>query len=133
MAPTVRWNIAQGEGVTAEAYLSAEAARSRLYRDFLAFFGTYDFLVTPAASVQPFPNEAGEVTAIDGRPLSSLIDYLLVTSIISLVGCPAISIPYWPRGAALPIGLQLVAAPGQDAALLDFAAELEGLRPAQSA
>lgn len=129
LMPTVRWNIEQGEGISAGAYLAAEAARSRLYRDFLGFFGTYDFLVTPAASVLPFPSEQGEVTEIDGRPLPSLIDYLLVTSIISLVGCPAVSIPYWPRGAALPIGLQLVAAPGQDYALLEFAEELQALRP----
>ena len=31
-------------------------------------------LVAPAASVQPWPNAAGEVTAIDGRPLRARYD-----------------------------------------------------------
>lgn len=134
LAETVRWNIARGEGLTAAAFLQAEADRSALYRRFIAFFQQYDLLVTPTAAVLPFGIDSGEVTAIDGRPLASLIDYLGITSIITLIGCPALSLPYWQPGAALPIGIQLIAAPGRDQDLLAFAAELErhddfGFRP----
>ena len=68
------------------------------------------------------------------NPLDSVIDYLAITAIITLTGCPALSLPYWPPGERLPIGLQLIAAPGRDRSLLAFAAELEshadfGFRP----
>jgi amidase len=134
LAPTVRWNIARGEGLLAAEFLQAEAERSALYRRFIAFFEQHDVLLTPAASVPPFGVQSGEVTEIDGKPLGSPIDYLAITSIITLTGCPALSMPYWPPGAVLPIGVQIVAAPGRDQDLLDFAATLEridgfGFRP----
>jgi amidase len=134
LAATVRWNIARGEGLLAADLLQAEAERSVLYRNFIAFFEEHDVLLTPAAAVPPFGVNSGEVTEIDGRPLDSLIDYLAITSIITLTGCPALSLPYWPAGAALPIGVQIIAAPGRDQDLLDFAAALEridgfGFRP----
>ncbi|MFN4276287.1 MAG: amidase [Ferrovibrio sp.] len=134
LAETVRWNIARGEGLTAAAFLQAEADRSTLYRRFITFFEKYDVLLTPAASVPPFGVNSGEVTEIDGRQLGSLIDYLAITSIVTLTGCPALSLPYWPPGAVLPIGVQMIAAPRRDQDLLDFAAALEridnfGFRP----
>ena len=134
LAATVRWNIVRGEGLTASTFLAAEAERSALFRRFVAFFERHDVLVTPAAAVMPFGVNSGEVTEIDGRPLESLIDYLAITAIITLTGCPALSLPYWPKGEPLPIGIQLIAAPGRDHDLLAFAAALErrdgfGFRP----
>jgi amidase len=125
MSPTVRWNIERGDGISAATYLAAEAKRFEITARFVEFFKNYDFLVSPSAAILPFPHEAGEVLTIDGERLESLTDYFTVTFIISLVGCPAISIPFWPKGESLPIGLQLVAPPGADYPLLDFAEELE--------
>lgn len=134
LSPTVRWNIGRGDGLTAAAYLQAEADRTALYRRFITFFDDYDILITPSAAILPFAAGADEVREIDGRPLDSVIDYLAITAIITLTGCPALSLPYWPPGETLPIGLQLIAAPGSDHTLLAFAAELEshaafGFRP----
>ncbi|WP_300303468.1 amidase [Ferrovibrio sp.] len=134
LSPTVRWNIGRGDSLTAAAYLQAEADRTVLYRRFIAFFDDFDILITPSAAILPFAVDGGEVCEIDGRPLDSLIDYLAITAIITLTGCPALSLPYWPPGEALPIGLQLIAAPGCDRSLFAFAAELEshadfGFRP----
>ncbi|WP_428248582.1 amidase [Ferrovibrio sp.] len=134
LTETVRWNIARGDGLSAAEYLAAERQRGALHRRFLEFFARHDFLLLPAASIEPFRHDAGEVLEIDGQTLGSVIDYLAITFIISLSGCPALSLPYWPEGRALPFGLQIVAAPGADHALLDFAAGLEqqpgfGFRP----
>ncbi len=134
LTETVRWNIARGDALTAAEYLAAERQRGVLHRSFLEFFARYDFLLLPAASIEPFRHDAGEVLEIDGQALGSVIDYLAITFIISLSGCPALSLPYWPENRALPFGLQIVAAPGADHALLDFAASLEqradfGFRP----
>ncbi|MEP6511760.1 MAG: amidase family protein, partial [Dokdonella sp.] len=44
-----------------------------------------------------------------------------LTSFASLAGCPAISLPMGHLSDGLPIGLQLVGAPGADLRLLDLA------------
>lgn len=125
LTETVRWNIARGDNISAADYLAAEQQRGALQRRFAAFFLQYDFLLLPSASVMPFTHDTGEVLEIDGQPLASVIDYLAITFIISLSGCPALSLPYWVPGRALPFGLQIVAAPGRDYDLLAFAETLE--------
>lgn len=117
LTPTVRWAISRGDGVTAANYLAAEAHRSALYRRFVAFFGEHDILLAPAASVLPWPNTVPDVTEIDGRPLATVIDYLAVTFIVSLVGCPVVTLPAWTAGE-VPFGIQLIGAPGSDRRLL---------------
>ncbi|MBT9291609.1 amidase [Prosthecodimorpha staleyi] len=119
----VRWNLGAGRGLTARAYLEAEAARARLWRRFIAFFQTRDVLVAPAASVMPWPHADGEVLEIDGRPLADILDYLTVTFVVSLVGFPVVTLP--APFDDLPFGLQLIGRPGEEARLLAFAARLE--------
>ncbi|MFI0469728.1 amidase family protein [Saccharopolyspora sp. 5N102] len=53
-----------------------------------------------------------------------MIDYLACTFLISLVGFPAISIPATWTDSGLPVGVQLVARPGEDELLLDVAQRL---------
>jgi amidase len=93
LTPTVAWNVAEGEDITAQDYLEAESMRAQLYRGFAAFFREYDLLIRPAASVLPWPNDIPDVLAIDGIALPSIIDYLAVTFIVSLVGFPALATP----------------------------------------
>ncbi len=124
LSPTVRWAIAQGDGISAADYLRAEAQRSTLYRRFVSLFETYDVLLAPAASVLPWSNTMTDVTEIDGVALPTVIDYLAVTFIVSLAGCPVVTLPAWSAGA-LPFGIQLIGAPGSDATLLDMARRFE--------
>jgi amidase len=56
------------------------------YAAFLAFFERYDFLLTPSASVMPFATTLTEVAEIDGCSLSSPIDYLTITFLVSTIG-----------------------------------------------
>jgi amidase len=125
LSPTVRWNIDRGDGLTAADYLAAEAKRGEITHRFVDFFRSFDLIISPSAALLPRPHDAGEVDNIDGKPLQSLIEYFSVSLVISLVGCPAISIPFWPSGARLPIGVQVVAAPGADYPLLAMAERLE--------
>jgi amidase len=119
------WNVDRGHQMTADAFLAAEEQRSRTYAAFLAFFDHYDFLLTPSASVMPFATALKDITEIDGRPLSSPIEYLTITFLVSLVGLPSISIPCRWTDAGLPVGMQIIAPPHADAALLAFARHLE--------
>jgi len=125
LTPSVIWNAERGADVTAERYLEGEAARSRLFREFVRFFDRYDVLVTPAASVLPWPNARGDVLEIDGRPLANIIEYLAITYIVSIAGLPSISIPAGMSADARPFGLQLIARHGADAELLRAARAIE--------
>ncbi len=125
LTPTVIWNIEAGADLSAQDYLLAERQRTAIYRTFRQVFDRADFIVAPAASVAPWPNEVGEVTAIDGVSLATPIDYLAVTFIVTLVGCPVLTLPT-PRGdAEFPFGVQIIAAPGQERALFDFGEVVE--------
>ncbi|MBD3885658.1 amidase [Phormidium tenue FACHB-886] len=121
LTDTVRWEIEQGNGVTAAQYLQAEAQRGHIYQNFVRFFENYDVLIVPSASVPPFPVSQTEVREINGIPLQTIIDYLAITYIISLTGLPALSIPCGYTKSGLPIGIQLVGKPQGEAALLQFA------------
>lgn len=126
LTDTVRWNIEAGAGVTADAYLDAQAARTALYRRFLALFEEIDVLVAPACGVLPWPNEDGEVTRIDGRPVDSILDYLGVTAIVTLIGFPVLTLPVGGGAAGEPpFGVQLIARPGEEARLIRLGRWLE--------
>ena len=125
LSPTVRWNIAEGRALSAETYLAADAHRTALYRRCLAFFEKHDALLTVSASVAPFPLDQEDVTEIDGIAMASPIAYLTITSAISLVGLPAISIPAGRTPEGLPVGVQLIGPPASEPRLLSLAQRLE--------
>jgi amidase len=119
------WNVEQGSHLSAEEYLHAEQVRTRTYRNFVEFFGKFDILIMPAASVLPFPIKQGEVTQIAGEPTETIIDYLACTYIISLVGFPSLVLPAPNMPLGLPFGVQLVAAPDHEGVLLSAGRALQ--------
>jgi Asp-tRNA(Asn)/Glu-tRNA(Gln) amidotransferase A subunit family amidase len=64
-------------------------------------------------------------TEIAGEKLATYIDWMFLTFVITLVGCPALSLPCGPTAEGLPVGLQLVGRPHGDAELLGAALLLE--------
>jgi amidase len=58
-------------------------------------------------------------------PMGSYIEWMRSNSRISVTGCPAISVPAGFSAARLPVGLQLVARPLGERALLEVAHALE--------
>ena len=125
LTPTVIWNIEAGRRLTAQDYLSAERCRTALYRSFCDLFAQTDFLVTPAASVLPWKNEAGDVMRIDDIRLETPIDYLAITFIVSLVGFPVLTLPTPRRADEKPFGIQIIAAPGRESELFVFGRKIE--------
>ncbi|WP_439393171.1 amidase [Bradyrhizobium sp. PMVTL-01] len=117
LTPTVIWNIEAGANLSAQDYLNAERRRTAIFRSFRALFTGADFLVAPAASVFPWPNEVADVTAIDGAALDTPIDYLAVTFIVSLVGFPVLTLPVPGGENELPFGIQIIAPPGRESRL----------------
>jgi amidase len=90
-----------------------------------AFFGRYDYLACPVTQLEPFPVDQEYATQIEGVPMGSYIEWMRSCSRISATLCPAISVPVGFTRAGLPVGLQLVARPFAERALLEAAHVLE--------
>jgi amidase/aspartyl-tRNA(Asn)/glutamyl-tRNA(Gln) amidotransferase subunit A len=109
----------------AEWYVRAQRFR-RVYRDkVLALFRDWDVLLAPATPVSatPIGSEQFELngTLVPARPSMGLL-----TQPISYAGCPVVAVPLWPNGpAALPIGVQVIAAPWREDLALRVARRLE--------
>jgi len=91
-------------------------------RDFLA---TYDLLVLPVSQVPPFPADQEYPHAINGRAQETYLDWMRSSYLITVTGCPAISVPAGKTADGLPVGIQIVGPHGADRALLEVAAAFE--------
>ena len=95
-------------------YLSAQKVRTLIRQDFLNAYREVDALLTPPSPVPAF--KIGEKS----DPLAMyLID--IYTLGVNLAGLPGVSIPCGFTRGGLPIGLQLIGQPFQEANLLAIA------------
>jgi amidase len=62
---------------------------------------------------------------VAGTKFDDFFAYLMLTSIITVTTCPAISVPCGFTVSGLPVGLQLIAKPRDDAGVLAAAAIFE--------
>jgi len=93
----------------------------------LEFFRTYDLLLAPATIVAPFPIENRYVAECAGKKFDNYVEWLAIVYAITLVCCPALSLPCGFTASGLPVGLQMVAAPRGEAQLLAGARLLEDI------
>ncbi len=122
---TVRSEVERGRALTSDQLSRATRLHAELAERALAFFGRYDYLACPVTQVDPFPVEHEYAAEVDGVAMGSYIEWMRSNSRISVLGCPAISVPAGFSADGLPVGLQLVAAPFGERALLEVAHALE--------
>jgi amidase len=127
LKPEVIWNIEQGLKLTVDDIERAEAQRVAMTARTLEFFKTYDLLLAPATIVAPFPVENRYVAECAGRKFDNYVEWLGIVYAITLVCCPALSLPCGFTAKGLPVGLQMVAAPRGEAQLLAGARVLEDI------
>ncbi|MEJ7796261.1 MAG: amidase [Nocardioides sp.] len=121
-------NIRAGEHLSGADVARAFEQRTSLTETMRQFFADYDLLVLPVSQVPPFPADQEFPTEIDGRPMTSYLDWMRSAYLISVTGCPAISVPAGRTPEGWPVGVQLVAPHGQDRRLLEIAAAFEAAR-----
>jgi aspartyl-tRNA(Asn)/glutamyl-tRNA(Gln) amidotransferase subunit A len=103
-------------------------AVSKLQRTLSIFFKRYDLIMTPTAAALPWPAQQPFPNIIAGEQAGPR-GHAIFTAFANMAGCPGISIPSTPSTSGLPIGFQLVAAPGRDDLLCALAAAYESARP----
>ncbi len=131
LKPEVIWNIEKGLKLTMDDLERVEAQRVTLTARALTFFDTYDLLLTPATIVPPFPIEQRYVGECNGTKFSNYLDWLAIAYAITMVCCPALSLPCGFTAERLPVGLQIAGPPRSEARILSAARQLEeilGLR-----
>ncbi len=121
----VVWNTQLGYELTVEDMVAMDQARGRLWAATQDYFSTHDVLVLPTAQALPFDAQLEYPQNINGRPMENYLEWMRAVTLISATGCPAISVPGGFSMDGLPIGVQIVAAPGRDVELLRVAHAFE--------
>src|SRR3954465_4188560 len=93
LKPEVIWNIEEGLKLSLEQLARAEAQRVEMSARTLEFFKTYDLLLAPATIVAPFPVENRYVAECAGKKFDNYVEWLAIVYAITLVCCPALSLP----------------------------------------
>ncbi|HEY2878538.1 amidase [Nocardioides sp.] len=121
-------NIRAGEPLTGADVARAFRQRTTLAERMRLFFESYDVLLLPTSQVPPFPADQEFPRSINGRPVATYLDWMRSAYVITVTGCPAISVPAGETTDGLPVGVQMVAPFGADRRLLEIAAAFERAR-----
>ncbi len=124
----IREMAENGAALTAMQYYAALGEIAALRRQLGEFFANYDVLLTPSAAALPWPATQTHPRVIDGQTVGPR-GHAVFTAFANVTGCPGISVPCTPSANGLPIGFQLVAAPGRDGLLCALAAQYERAHP----
>lgn len=120
----VRRGLVQGQFILAEHYVQSLRLMELKRREFAALLRRVDVLVTPATPIiAPFLGQPS--ISIDNE--DELVGNALTrfTCVFNLTGNPALTIPCGSHSTGLPIGIQIIGKPYQDAKLLEIGHALE--------
>jgi aspartyl-tRNA(Asn)/glutamyl-tRNA(Gln) amidotransferase subunit A len=102
--------LQNGAAFTISEYIQARHLQAILTRQFELFFEDFDILLTPTTPI-PAPQRGGDAVE-RARQLTRF------TAPFNLTGLPALSLPCGFTSTGLPIGLQIIACPWAETAVL---------------
>ncbi|WP_326535559.1 amidase [Pseudorhodoferax sp.] len=123
--PEALWEYEQGQGTGAAQFMAASSRRTAFHQHLLGLFERYDVLALPSAQVWPFDAALRWPATVAGRAMDTYHRWMEVVIYASFAGLPAISVPAGFGAAGLPMGLQLIGRPRDDAGVLRLAAAYE--------
>jgi len=131
LEPINRALAEQARETASPEYGKAIMQLQTITRRVVAFWDEYDVVITPTLAMLPVPiGWTWEDT--DGDPLVAFSRQTLFTpytALVNVTGQPAMSLPLHMSGSGLPVGVQLIARPFDEATLVRLAAQLEEARP----
>jgi aspartyl-tRNA(Asn)/glutamyl-tRNA(Gln) amidotransferase subunit A len=127
-ADALRQSMAAGLELPAVDLFQALDRKTQLRRALAVFLETTDIVMTPSAAALPWPKTQSHPPTIAGQPVG-LRGHAVFTAWVNVAGLPSLAIPCAPSSEGLPIGFQLVAAPGKDADLLTLGLQYEEAHP----
>jgi amidase len=122
---TILGEVEYGAHLTGPQLARLELRRTAIYHRVREFMATREFMVFPTTQVPPFPIAQRYITAINGVPMDSYIDWMRSCYFISITGLPAISVPCGFTSDGLPVGLQIVGRHQDELGVLQLAHAFE--------
>jgi aspartyl-tRNA(Asn)/glutamyl-tRNA(Gln) amidotransferase subunit A len=118
----VRTRLSEGQSIAAVDYLAALNERRLFSSALRTIMQRVDAFVLPTLPTTAIlAEQAGQSIIIDGVGEEATVAYLRLTMPFNLSGLPAISFPCGFTPAGLPIGLQVVGKPFEEATVLRIA------------
>jgi aspartyl-tRNA(Asn)/glutamyl-tRNA(Gln) amidotransferase subunit A len=134
-APDVRARLELAQFILTRDYLTGQRLRGELSRAMAAVMTNFDALLTPTMPI-PAPRIGQNLwTYADGTSEPVQEAMIRYTAPFSVSGQPALSVPCGFTASGLPIGLQIVGRPFEEATVLrigaafEAAAEIKARRP----
>ncbi len=127
--PVNRALMDAAEATSSQTYIKALLSLQALTRAVVRFMSDLDLLLMPTLGMPPLP--IGWMYE-DEDPWMQLIRagmFIPFTPLANITGLPAVSLPLYWNEDDLPIGVQLVGGPADEATLLRVSAQLEQARP----
>lgn len=124
LMPYTRWFVERAAAVGGMRHAQAQVRIAAAASAWLKWQSEVDVLLTPTSTAPALPS--GALRLDDGWVSSeAMLRWSAFTPWANFCGMPAISLPVHETGAGVPIGVQLMAMPGQDELLLGMAGALE--------
>jgi aspartyl-tRNA(Asn)/glutamyl-tRNA(Gln) amidotransferase subunit A len=121
--PEVRDRLIAGAMLPGDWYVKAQKFRRWYQTEALKLFAETDLILAPATPT-PAPLVDQQTFVLDGQTLPVRPNLGIFTQPISFIGLPVVTVPVWPA-QGMPIGVQIIAAPGKEALALRAAHWLE--------
>ena len=121
--PEVRYRLIAGAMLPGLWHVKAQIFRRWFQQQMLDMFQSVDAIIAPATPVTA-PLVEQVTFTLDGQELPVRANMGIFTQPISFIGLPVVATPIWSVGR-MPIGVQVIAAPGREAVALRIAHRLE--------
>jgi amidase len=118
-------NTERGLRLTMEEIGRGYVHQHKLMKRVIEFFELFDVLITPTASVSPFPHAQLFVEEIDGEKMPTYTRWLALTYMPTMALCCSCAIPCGRDHKGLPFGIQIIGPRGSDLKVLGIALALE--------
>jgi aspartyl-tRNA(Asn)/glutamyl-tRNA(Gln) amidotransferase subunit A len=121
----VRMLLEIGEMLLATHYVQAQRYRSLLRGEFLSAFKTVDVFICPTLPFTATPVGAMKVVIENGVEEDMLSAIMQYTGVPSLTGLPSLNVPCGFDQDGLPVGMQIIGQPFDEAALFRVGAAFQ--------
>ncbi len=125
LRPLTTWLSDLGMAVSGPEFGLAIGELRRVAARTLTALAPYDAVLTPTLASPPLPVGAIRDDADPAGDFEAQKRFTPYTSMWNVTGSPAISLPTHWTAEDLPVGVMLAARPGEEAALLSLAAQVE--------
>ena len=123
--PNIKQTYEAARNTSMQAIAQARYGQLELIRACDALFRNYDLLMVPGVGVQPFPWSTNYPSKVDGAPITNYMAWLHLTSSLTVVGLPVVTLPMGLDASGLPFGVQLIGRRYGDHRLLSIASAIE--------